>query len=156
MWSKSLGLATDIELDSKAARRRAKEEKRRHADFAVSTSVAAARPPAPDGPASGGGWRFLRASERLPLGQPAEGQAFSIQQQLGCSVGDLQIGHIVGKAIYIVLKLDLLTPECRPMLYVIEQPFLRGYTSVGSRNSRTAAAASATTAEISGRGRASL
>ena len=32
VWSKSLGLATDIELDSKAARRRAKEEKRRKAD----------------------------------------------------------------------------------------------------------------------------
>ena len=29
VWSKSLGLATDIELDSKADRRRAKEEKRR-------------------------------------------------------------------------------------------------------------------------------
>ena len=32
VWSKSLGLATDIELDSKANRRRAKEEKRRKAD----------------------------------------------------------------------------------------------------------------------------
>ena len=35
VWSKSLGLATDIELDSKAHRRRAKEEKRRKADKRV-------------------------------------------------------------------------------------------------------------------------
>ena len=32
VWSKSLGLATDIELDSKASRRRAEEEKRRKGD----------------------------------------------------------------------------------------------------------------------------
>ena len=32
VWSKSLGLATDLELDSKANRRRAEEEKRRQAD----------------------------------------------------------------------------------------------------------------------------
>ena len=32
VWSKSLGLAMDIELDSKANRRRAEEEKRRKAD----------------------------------------------------------------------------------------------------------------------------
>ena len=32
VWSKSLGLATDIELDSKASRRRAEEEKRREVD----------------------------------------------------------------------------------------------------------------------------
>ena len=32
VWSKSLGLATDIELDSKAHRRRAEEEKRRKGD----------------------------------------------------------------------------------------------------------------------------
>ena len=32
VWSKSLGLATDIELDAKANRRRAQEEKRRKAD----------------------------------------------------------------------------------------------------------------------------
>ena len=54
------------------------------AEYALILPYRPARPPAPDGPASGGGWRFLRASERLLLGQPAEGLSSTGTAQPGC------------------------------------------------------------------------